>query len=134
VSAADDRASAILAKLTKAYGAPLPLSCGVSFRQPYERASLSFGKGSAYVIWHEPNDGFDYAKVAARVRTACASETLSAPKAPAAPSRKAQRRCVLSGGTWGACGACENNDALVADVGLCGPCCFGEASTAGGNW
>lgn len=22
----------------------------------------------------------------------------------------------------------------VGDTGLCGPCCFGEAETAGGNW
>lgn len=31
---------------------------------------------------------------------------------------------------------CENCGQLptVHPVGLCGPCCFGEADTAGGNW
>lgn len=31
---------------------------------------------------------------------------------------------------------CENCDQLptVYPIGLCGPCCFGEADTAGGNW
>lgn len=23
---------------------------------------------------------------------------------------------------------------VVSGIGLCGPCCFGEAATAGGNW
>lgn len=31
---------------------------------------------------------------------------------------------------------CENcgQTPTVHPVGLCGPCCFGEADTAGGNW
>jgi hypothetical protein len=31
---------------------------------------------------------------------------------------------------------CQNCDALptVYPFDLCGPCCFGEAETAGGNW
>ncbi len=31
---------------------------------------------------------------------------------------------------------CMNCDQkpTVGDTGLCGPCCFGEASTVGGNW
>lgn len=31
---------------------------------------------------------------------------------------------------------CENcgQKPTVGDMGLCGPCCFGEADTAGGNW
>lgn len=31
---------------------------------------------------------------------------------------------------------CENCDEkpTVGDLGLCGPCCFGEAETLGGNW
>lgn len=35
---------------------------------------------------------------------------------------------------WGT--PCQVCDALptVMDTGLCGPCCFGEAETAGGNW
>lgn len=32
--------------------------------------------------------------------------------------------------------ACEVCEMLptVGDIGLCGPCCFGEAETMGGNW
>lgn len=32
--------------------------------------------------------------------------------------------------------ACENcgQKPTVHPTGLCGPCCFGEAETAGGNW
>ena len=35
---------------------------------------------------------------------------------------------------WAA--SCSNCDATptVGDTGLCGPCCFGEAETIGGNW
>lgn len=31
---------------------------------------------------------------------------------------------------------CANCDSVptVNPIGLCGPCCFGEADTAGGNW
>lgn len=31
---------------------------------------------------------------------------------------------------------CENcgEKPTVGNFGLCGPCCFGEADTAGGNW
>ena len=31
---------------------------------------------------------------------------------------------------------CENCGAtpVVGDLNLCGPCCFGEADTMGGNW
>jgi len=33
-------------------------------------------------------------------------------------------------------GKCElcGDGPTVGDTGLCGPCCFGEADTAGGNW
>lgn len=31
------------------------------------------------------------------------------------------------------CEVCGNKP-TVGDLGLCGPCCFGEADTAGGNW
>lgn len=34
-----------------------------------------------------------------------------------------EKKCV-------ACGAVPT----VGKLGLCGPCCFGEADTAGGNW
>lgn len=36
--------------------------------------------------------------------------------------------------TWGECESCGSMECLVAEVGLCGPCCFGEADTAFGNW
>jgi len=35
---------------------------------------------------------------------------------------------------WGECDSCEQTTVLVADVGLCGPCCFGEAETYNGNF
>ena len=38
------------------------------------------------------------------------------------------------GKRYGVCGGCENKTVLVAKVGLCGPCCFGEADTANGEW
>ena len=38
------------------------------------------------------------------------------------------------GKSFGVCDSCENETVLVDDVGLCGPCCFGEADTANGNW
>jgi len=50
-------------------------------------------------------------------------------------------RCRAHGNTrpctdpdWtGACDACGAAP-TVCEVGLCGPCTFGEAETAGGNW
>ena len=38
------------------------------------------------------------------------------------------------GKMFGKCESCNNRTVLVAEVGLCGPCCFGEAETANGNW
>ena len=35
---------------------------------------------------------------------------------------------------WGVCDSCEQKTVLVADVGLCGPCCFGESETYNGNF
>lgn len=32
------------------------------------------------------------------------------------------------------CIACRRVDFLVPEVEMCGPCTFGEADTAGGNW
>ncbi len=34
----------------------------------------------------------------------------------------------------GACESCGAQEPLVESTGLCGPCCFGEAETAGGNF
>lgn len=38
------------------------------------------------------------------------------------------------GKTFGECDSCGTKTVLVAEVGLCGPCCFGEADTLNGNW
>ena len=38
------------------------------------------------------------------------------------------------GKRYGECASCGNKTVLVAEVGLCGPCCFGEADTANGEW
>lgn len=35
---------------------------------------------------------------------------------------------------FGECESCEQETVLVKEVGLCGPCCFGEADTINGNW
>lgn len=38
------------------------------------------------------------------------------------------------GKRFGKCSSCKEKTCLVADIGLCGPCCFGESSTINGNW
>lgn len=38
------------------------------------------------------------------------------------------------GKCFGECESCGFETVLVAEVGLCGPCCFGEADTINGNW
>lgn len=38
------------------------------------------------------------------------------------------------GKMFGSCDSCEQETVLVEEVGLCGPCCFGEAETMNGNW
>ncbi len=38
------------------------------------------------------------------------------------------------GKMFGECESCGFKTVLVAEVGLCGPCCFGEADTLNGNW
>lgn len=38
------------------------------------------------------------------------------------------------GKMFGECESCGEETCLVEEVGLCGPCCFGEAETANGNW
>lgn len=35
---------------------------------------------------------------------------------------------------FGKCASCGYKTCLVEEVYLCGPCCFGEAATANGNW
>mgnify|MGYP003512630359 CR=1 FL=1 len=34
----------------------------------------------------------------------------------------------------GECESCGMDTVLVEDIGLCGPCCFGDADTINGNW
>lgn len=36
--------------------------------------------------------------------------------------------------SFGECESCGQETVLVADVGMCGPCTFGEAKTINGNW
>lgn len=38
------------------------------------------------------------------------------------------------GKIFGECESCGSKTVLVEEVGLCGPCCFGESETANGNW
>ena len=46
----------------------------------------------------------------------------------------AKKRSKEKGKMWGHCESCNMLTCLQADVGLCGPCCWGESSTAYGNW
>jgi hypothetical protein len=62
---------------------------------------------------------------------------------PVAASKSQQKRYRAQRGkptepdtepNWGAtCDVCGQSP-TVGSLGLCGPCCFGEADTAGGNW
>lgn len=45
-----------------------------------------------------------------------------------------KKRAKEKGKMWGECESCETKTVLVKEVGLCGPCCFGEAETYNGNW
>lgn len=45
-----------------------------------------------------------------------------------------KERATEKGKYYGVCEACCQETCLVDDVGLCGPCCFGEAETINGNW
>ena len=38
------------------------------------------------------------------------------------------------GKCFGTCDSCDQETVLVEGIGLCGPCCFGEADTANGEW
>ena len=46
----------------------------------------------------------------------------------------AKKRSKEKGKMWGRCESCNNLTCLQVDVGLCGPCCWGESETAYGNW
>jgi ribosomal protein S14 len=43
-------------------------------------------------------------------------------------------RSKEKGKCFGECESCGVETVLVQEVGLCGPCCFGEAETINGNW
>lgn len=45
-----------------------------------------------------------------------------------------QKRAKEKGKCYGECESCGEKTVLVKEVGLCGPCCFGEADTIMGNW
>jgi hypothetical protein len=53
-----------------------------------------------------------------------------------APKPEKKQPFELQGGDKNWHTRCMNCDAkpTVHPTGLCGPCCFGEADTAGGNW
>lgn len=38
------------------------------------------------------------------------------------------------GKAFGFCESCGMETVLVEEVGLCGPCCWGEADRSNGNW
>lgn len=45
-----------------------------------------------------------------------------------------RKRAKQKGKMWGECESCGEKTVLVKEVGLCGPCCFGEAETYNGDW
>lgn len=45
-----------------------------------------------------------------------------------------KERAKEPGKVMGDCESCGSFTVLVEEVGLCGPCCFGEADTIMGNW
>lgn len=45
-----------------------------------------------------------------------------------------EETALESGKVFGECISCGFETVLVEEVGLCGPCCFGEADTINGNW
>ena len=45
-----------------------------------------------------------------------------------------KKKAKEEGKVWGECESCNEKTVLVQEVGLCGPCCFGEAETYNGNW
>jgi len=46
----------------------------------------------------------------------------------------AKNNAKQDGKIMGECESCDDYTCLVEEVGLCGPCCFGEADTINGNW
>lgn len=49
--------------------------------------------------------------------------------------RKIEKQIAKEPGKcFGECESCGQETVLVKLVGLCGPCCFGEADTINGNW
>lgn len=46
----------------------------------------------------------------------------------------AKSRAKKPGKEFGECDSCGLETVLVEEIGMCGPCTFGEADTANGNW
>lgn len=46
----------------------------------------------------------------------------------------AQQISKEPGKCFGECESCGSATVLVEEVGMCGPCTFGEADTINGNW
>lgn len=49
-------------------------------------------------------------------------------------TKQAKITAQEDGKEFGECESCRFETVLVAEVGLCGPCCFGGAETINGNW
>lgn len=49
-------------------------------------------------------------------------------------SQMKENKDLGEGKVWGECASCGYETVLVEEVGLCGPCCFGDAETLNGNW
>ena len=64
------------------------------------------------------------------------SEPKRCPKCRAEKKQKNEARVSPfgDGKIQGKCESCGQDTILVEEVGLCGPCCFGEADTINGNW
>ncbi len=45
-----------------------------------------------------------------------------------------EKKELEAGKCFGECECCGMETILVEVVGLCGPCCWGEAETINGNW
>lgn len=67
-------------------------------------------------------------------RKCCGTDKGAAPHAPGCRQGNAPSQDSSMQPNWKVkCCACGQKP-TVGDLELCGPCCFGEADTAGGNW
>lgn len=47
---------------------------------------------------------------------------------------KARIKANPKGKTWGVCDSCQYETVLAKEIGMCGPCIFGESETYNGNF